>query len=241
MWDVRYHIALTAVCALMTLIDFTLSNARRFNSSMGNRTPWQWEGYTGHERRREIKIKILLQEHFVPLLRSKIVHNNTGVFKWAYVIFFTQFIFFVASGRHRTYLNISSGQISTPKFGLKKYPANFNWEWYLIAPEGRQIRIKFESFELEQSEHCQNDYLEIREAYSQHPTLAILGIEGVFGAVLARPMCGTDSPKEIHSAGNMVWVHFNSDSNATTTYKGFNATFTSSKYSPTMLYDVENR
>ena len=125
MWDVRYHIALTAVCALMTL--FTLSNARRFNSSMGNRTPWQWEGYTGHERRREIKIKILLQVHFVPLLRSKIVHNNTGVFKWAYVIFFTQFIFFVASGRHRTYLNISSGQISTPKFGLKKYPANFNW------------------------------------------------------------------------------------------------------------------
>lgn len=134
-----------------------------------------------------------------------------------------------ASGRHHTYLNISSGQISTPKFGLKKYPANFNWEWYLIAPEGHQIRIKFESFELEQSEHCQNDYLEIREAYSQHPTLAILGIQGVFGAVLARPMCGTDSPKEIHSAGNMVWVHFNSDSNATTTYKGFNATFTSSE------------
>ncbi|XP_067040749.1 tolloid-like protein 2 isoform X2 [Acropora muricata] len=127
----------------------------------------------------------------------------------------------------RTFLNVSSGQITTPKFGSKKYPASFNWEWYLLAPEGHQIHIKFESFELEQSEHCQNDYLEIREEYSwdsNNPR----GIEGAFSAVLARPKCGTDSPGEIHSAGNLVWVHFRSDSNATTTYKGFKATFTSS-------------
>ena len=155
-------------------------------------------------------------------------------------LFFTQFVFFVAGSTRQTFLNVSSGQISTPKFGLKNYPANFHWEWYLLAPEGYQIRIKFESFKLEQSEHCQNDYLEIREAYSQHPTIPIGEIEGVFGAVLARPMCGTDSPREIHSSGNMVWVHFRSDSNATTTYKGFKATFTSSKYCRTILYDWEN-
>ncbi|XP_067040342.1 bone morphogenetic protein 1-like [Acropora muricata] len=125
-----------------------------------------------------------------------------------------------------TFLNVSSGQISTPKFGLDKYPANFDWEWFLLAPEGHQIRIKFEAFELEQSEHCQNDYLEIREAYFEDPNNPI-EIQGVFGAVLARPKCGNDSPKEIHSAGSMVWVHFRSDSNATTTYKGFKATFTS--------------
>ena len=144
-------------------------------------------------------------------------------------LFFTQFVFFVAGSRRQTFLNVSSGQISTPKFGSKRYPANFNWQWYLLAPEGHQIRIKFESFELEQSEHCQNDYLEIREAYFYNPSFPV-GIEGVFGAVHARPKCGTDSPGEIHSAGNMVWVHFRSDSNATTTYKGFKATFTSSKY-----------
>ena len=34
---VRMLNALTAVGALMTLIDFTLSNVRRFYSSMGNR------------------------------------------------------------------------------------------------------------------------------------------------------------------------------------------------------------
>lgn len=133
-----------------------------------------------------------------------------------------------AGSGHQTFLNESSGQISTPKFGSKKYPADFGWEWYLLAPEGHQIQIKFESFELEKSDDCQNDYLEIREAYFQNPSFPVR-IEGVFGAVLARPKCGTDSPGEIHSAGNMVWVHFRSDSNATTTYKGFKATFTSSK------------
>ncbi|XP_074620944.1 bone morphogenetic protein 1-like [Acropora palmata] len=133
-----------------------------------------------------------------------------------------------AGSRRQTFLNVSSGQISTPKFGLKNYPAYFNWEWYLLAPEGHQIRIKFESFELEQSEHCQNDYLEVREAYFRDPNNPI-EIEGIYGAVLARPMCGKNFPKEIHSAGNMVWVYFQSDINAATTYKGFNATFTSSE------------
>lgn len=128
----------------------------------------------------------------------------------------------------QTFLNVSSGQISTPKFGSMNYSANFNWEWYLLAPEGHQIQIKFESFELEQSDDCQNDYLEIREAYHPDPNNPIR-IRGVSGAVLARPMCGKKIPREIHSAGNMVWVHFRSDYNPTTTYKGFKATFTSSK------------
>ena len=102
---------------------------------------------------------------------------------------------------------------------MKNYPADYNWEWYLIAPGGHQIHIKFESFELEQSEPCQKDYLEIREAYFEDPNNPI-EIQGVYGAVLARPMRGTDLPREVHSAGNMVWVHFQSDRNATTTYKG---------------------
>jgi len=143
-------------------------------------------------------------------------------------LFFTQFVFFVAGRGHQTFLNVSSGEISTPKFGSKNYSANFKWEWYLLAPEGHQIQIKFESFELEQSDDCQNDYLEIREAYFVDPNNPI-EIQGVFGAVLARPKCGTDSPGEIHSAGNMVWVHFHSDRNPATTSKGFKATFTSSE------------
>ncbi|XP_015770167.1 PREDICTED: tolloid-like protein 2 isoform X1 [Acropora digitifera] len=135
---------------------------------------------------------------------------------------------YIADVGHQTFLNVSSGEISTPKFGSKNYSANFNWEWYLLAPEGHQIQIKFESFELEQSDDCQNDYLEIREAYFEDRNNPIK-IQGVFGAVLEKPKCGTDSPGEIHSAGNMVWVHFHSDRNPATTSKGFKATFTSSE------------
>ena len=123
---------------------------------------------------------------------------------------------------------------------MDKYKANFKWEWYLLAPEGHQIQIKFESFELEQSDGCRNDYLEIREAYFKDPNDP-REIQGVYGAVLARPMCGNNLPREIHSAGNMVWVHFHSDSDDITTYKGFKATFTSSKYSPMVLHDLEDR
>ena len=159
----------------------------------------------------------------------------TLVFSVSLCLFFTLFILFVADFAKETFLNVSSGEVSTPKFGLKNYPANFNWEWFLLATEGHQIKIKFESFELEQSEHCQNDYLEIREAYFQDPNYP-MEIRGVFGAVLARPMCGNNLPREIHSAGNMVWVHFRSDSNPTTTYKGFKAIFMSSKYGSTISY-----
>ena len=143
-------------------------------------------------------------------------------------LFFTQFILFVAGSGKQTFLNVSSGQISTPKFGSMNYSANFNWEWYLLAPEGHQIQIKFESFELKQSDDCQNDYLEITEAYFQDPNNPIR-IREVSGAVLARPMCGTNLPREIHSAGNMVWVHFHSDRNPATTSKGFKASLTTSK------------
>ena len=143
-------------------------------------------------------------------------------------LFFTQFILFVAGSKKQIFLNASSGQISTLKFGSMKYSANFNLEWYLLAPEGHQIQIKFELFELEQNDDCQNDYLEITEAYFQDPNNPIQ-IRGVSGAVLARPKCGTNLPREIHSAGNMVRVHFHNDRNPATTSKGFKASLTTGK------------
>ena len=126
-------------------------------------------------------------------------------------------------------MNVSEGEISTPKFGSKNYPANFEWQWFLLAPEGHQIKIAFsDQFELEQSEYCKNDYLEVREAYFKDLSNLVYGIEADYGAILARPTCGTNKPQDMLSVGNMVWVHFKSDSNSTTTYKGFRATFTTS-------------
>ena len=39
-------------------------------------------------------------------------------------------------------------------------------------------------------------------------------------------MCGNTKPSAMQSKGNMVWVNFISDDNATTVYKGFKASFT---------------
>ena len=125
-------------------------------------------------------------------------------------------------------MNVSKGEITTPKFGLKNYSANFQWEWFLLAPKGHHIQISFDEFDLEESQNCQNDYLEVREAYFKDEKLPLEGIDALYGAILARPMCGSEKPKELHSAWNMVWVHFHSDSNPATTGNGFKATFTTS-------------
>ena len=144
------------------------------------------------------------------------------------------FTFFLALSRYRSVLNATEDEnfeIGTPKVGeSKNYPVDFEWEWFLIVPEGRQVELTFEIFELEQSTDCENDYLEVREALFQFPSLRPLRLDGSYGSILSKPVCGTNKPSTIRSVGNMVWVHFKSDRNATTTYRGFKASFKAGVY-----------
>ena len=128
------------------------------------------------------------------------------------------------------YLNATEGEtieFGTPKVGIKNYPASYSRQWFLIVPEGHQVQITFETFELEQSENCENDYVEVREAYFEMPYYPVR-ILADYGAILTKPICGSTKPSPIQSAGNMVWLQFRSDSDTTTTYKGFKTSFTSS-------------
>ena len=142
--------------------------------------------------------------------------------------------FVLASPSSRSVLNATEGEtfeIGTPKVGeSKNYPENFDWEWYLIVPEGRQVQLTFDIFELEQSTDCENDYLEVREAISESPAFPTLSFSGKYGPILSKPVCGTNKPGTIQSSGNMVWVHFRSDFNTTTTYRGFKASFKAGMY-----------
>ena len=144
------------------------------------------------------------------------------------------FTFVLASFGFTSVLNATEGEtfeIGTPKVGeSKKYPENFEWIWYLIVPRGRQVELTFEIFELEESTDCENDYLEVREAISRYPSLPLVGFDGRYGSILSKPVCGTNKPSTIKSSGNMVWVHFKSDSNTTTTYRGFKASFKAGVY-----------
>ena len=152
---------------------------------------------------------------------------------WDILLWFF-YSFLASSSRYRSVLNATEDEtfeIGTPKVGeSKNYPENFEWEWYLIVPELRQVQLTFDIFQLEQSTDCENDYLEVREADVKEPITNPVDIEGEYGAILSKPVCGTNNPGTIQSAGNMVWVHFKSDGNTTTTYRGFKASFKAGKY-----------
>ena len=151
---------------------------------------------------------------------KKSSHCHWDILLW----FFYSFL--ASSSRYRSVLNATEDEtfeIGTPKVGeSKNYPENFDWEWYLIVPEGRQVQLTFDIFELEQSTDCENDYLEVREATSETSDFSF---SGKYGPILSKPVCGTNKPGTIQSSGNMVWVHFRSDFNTTTTYRGFKASF----------------
>ena len=66
--------------------------------------------------------------------------------------------------------------------------------------------------------------MEIREAYFDDGPFRD-DIEGEYGVILAERICGNSLPKQIRSAGNMVWVKFNSGKNSAASYKGFKASF----------------
>ena len=159
-------------------------------------------------------------------------HSSLGLFNIILIIFFP-FLASGAAGMSVSILKVSEDEtfeIGTPKVGIKNYPAGFEWVWFLIAPEGRQVQLAFETFELEQSTDCENDYLEVREAVTVNPEFPTVSFDGEFGPILSKPVCGTNKPTTILSSGNKMWVHFKSDSNISTTYKGFKASFKAGVY-----------
>ena len=139
------------------------------------------------------------------------------------------FIYF--AGGVSNYLNASEDEtitFGTPKAGVKNYPRNYGEEWCLIVPEGRQVQIDFDTFDLEDSKDCRNDYVELREAIPEDNDGEFF--EGFTGPILTKRLCGKTKPGSIKSKGSIVWVLFKSDWNSTTVYKGFKASFKAGLY-----------
>ena len=134
--------------------------------------------------------------------------------------------YFHFSGGNINYLNATEGEtidFGSPKVDVENYPSNYAEQWILIVPEGMQVQIDFDIFELEDSEDCKNDYVEFREASIMVGDLKT--ISGAYGPILTGRLCGNAKPKSILSQANMVWVQFISDRNSTTVYKGLKASF----------------
>ncbi|KAF7489415.1 Tolloid-like protein 1 [Sarcoptes scabiei] len=101
------------------------------------------------------------------------------------------------------------GYLQSPNYP-DEYRSNKECVWRITVPEGFQVALKFQSFEIENHDNCAYDYLEIRDGKSEDST--ILG-----------KFCGNKIPNEIRGSSNYLFVKFISDSSVNKA--GFSATF----------------
>ncbi|KAH8274197.1 hypothetical protein KR018_002473, partial [Drosophila ironensis] len=88
-----------------------------------------------------------------------------------------------------------AGRFTSPYYPAS-YPANIECYWVLEASPGNSLSLTLESMDMEESEGCNRDYLEVRED-SQRGDLI-----GVY--------CGHKVPATIRSKGT-IWMKFKSD------------------------------
>ncbi|XP_053323004.1 cubilin [Spea bombifrons] len=124
-----------------------------------------------------------------------------------------------AKGFHATYaastsacggtLHMETGAFNSPNYP-EGYPANTECIWNILSSPGNRLMLSFISFNMQASDGCQNDYLEVREGNET-------------GAFIGR-YCGDSLPTNITSiVGHVLWIKFVSD--ATVSGSGFRATF----------------
>lgn len=101
------------------------------------------------------------------------------------------------------------GKIASPSYP-SSYPVNINCYWYIEASEGNTVGLTFESMDLEESDECNNDYVEVRD-----------GTGNELGTLLG-VYCGKNIPAVITGAKSMT-IYF--ASNDDIVGEGFMATY----------------
>ncbi|KAF9421742.1 hypothetical protein HW555_002423 [Spodoptera exigua] len=100
-------------------------------------------------------------------------------------------------------LKSEEGTIASPNYP-GPYPINSDCEWILQASPGNTAYVQFEQFDLEYSEGCNDDYVELRETNGAGRLL------GVY--------CSSDTPTN-HSSASQIYIKFHS--NSKTSGRGF--------------------
>ena len=86
--------------------------------------------------------------------------------------------------------------VSHVEYNNKPYPANASCTWHLAAKEGYVVRIKFETFQLD--DDCSSDFLRITDGSNEN-------------APEIDRFCGTQTGKSLQSTGNNMWLEFQTD------------------------------
>ncbi|XP_030624670.1 LOW QUALITY PROTEIN: cubilin [Chanos chanos] len=106
-------------------------------------------------------------------------------------------------------LHMESGSFNSPNYP-DAYPSNVECVWTITSSPGNRLQLSFIMFQLQESQGCTHDFLEIREGNST-------------GALVGR-FCGNSLPSNYTSIiGHVLWIKFVSD--ASVSGPGFRATF----------------
>jgi len=114
-------------------------------------------------------------------------------------------------------LTSEHGSFTSPSFP-GSYPLSTECVWTVSASAGNRVLVSFRQFELQDSEFCNGDYLEVRSENG--------------GGQLIGHYCGNQIPTNI-TAENKIWIKFRSDDEGTAA--GFMADYTLRKVSLNFL------
>ncbi|XP_064410135.1 cubilin [Latimeria chalumnae] len=104
---------------------------------------------------------------------------------------------------------METGAFTSPNYP-DPYPPNIECVWNLVSSPGSQVLLSFIAFQLQNSQNCASDYLEIHEGT---PTGQLVG-----------RYCGNNLPVNYTSiSGHILWVKLVSDGSGSRS--GFRATF----------------
>ncbi|XP_029110994.1 cubilin [Scleropages formosus] len=106
-------------------------------------------------------------------------------------------------------LHMESGAFNSPNYP-DAYPPNIECVWTIISSPGNRLQLSFIMFQLQETNGCNSDFLEVREGNST-------------GFLVGR-FCGSSLPSNYTSLiGHVLWIKFVSDSSVSGA--GFRATF----------------
>ncbi|KAJ7392946.1 hypothetical protein OS493_008187 [Desmophyllum pertusum] len=115
-------------------------------------------------------------------------------------------------------LTADSGVIKSPRYPVR-YPDEVNCEWKIVVDDGSRITLTFVDFEVEPSNNCEYDSLEVYNGQTQE------------SANQVAKLCGNQLPDPIVSRGPQLFLRFHSDFSVG--MKGFKLQFTKSGCSRT--------
>ncbi|KAJ7996570.1 hypothetical protein DPEC_G00238440 [Dallia pectoralis] len=107
----------------------------------------------------------------------------------------------------------AQGEIKTPNWPEKHYPAGVSCSWLITVEPDQVIQVKFDKFDVETDSYCRFDYVAFFNGGEKDDSRRI----GKY--------CGVVSPEPIVTFGNVLLVQFVSDLSVTS--DGFMASYTS--------------